>query len=94
MPSSNDILEEEANNCPWHVVHGGGGRNESRSREDDGEIDVFDERVWILARNEVACNGKERANEEEEDERVVYLAFRELEGGSDDTPLRHIIIVK
>jgi len=80
-------LEDEADDRPGHVVDGRGGRDEGGTGEDDGEVDVFDEGVGEFAGDEVACEREDGADEEEEDERVVDLAFGELEGGADDAPL-------
>jgi hypothetical protein len=87
MPPPNHILEEEPNDRPRDVVHRRRGRDITRTGEDDGEVDVFEERVRVLLGDEVDEGGCDGTNEEEEDEGVVDLAFGELERGSDDSPL-------
>lgn len=91
MAPADHVLEDEANDRPGDVVHRGCGWNEGRPREDDGEVDVFDEGVRILARDEVAQGGEKSADEEEEDKRIVDLSFGKLKARSDDTPLKYKI---
>ena len=92
MASANDIVEGEADDRPGYVVESCRGRNGASTREDDGEIDVFDEGVGELAGDEVACERKESTDEEEEYESVVDLTLRELKSRSNDPPLQKLLV--
>ena len=66
VTSANDIIENESDDRPGDVVDGAGRGNETGAAEDDGEVDVFEERVRPLERDEVAPERRERPREEEE----------------------------
>ena len=66
VTSANDIIENESDDRPGDVVDGAGRGNETGAAEDDGEVDVFEERVRPLERDQVAPQRRERAREEEE----------------------------
>jgi hypothetical protein len=78
--------EDEGDDGPGHVVDGGCGRDKTSSVEDDGPVDVLDERVRVLARDEPSEEGSKGTNEEEEAQGVVDLSVSELALGTDDTP--------
>ena len=67
MAPSDDVVEDKADNRPRNIVDRGRGRDEASAVEDDGEIDVFDERVGPLEVDQVRTHGRECAREEEED---------------------------
>ena len=66
MATADDIVEDEPDDRPGHVVERGCGRDETGAVEDDGEVDVLEERVWPLERDEVADERQGGTNEEEE----------------------------
>ena len=68
MATADDIVEDEPDDRPGHVVERGRGRDEAGAVEDDGEIDVLEERVRPLERDEVADERQGGTDEEEEDE--------------------------
>ena len=68
MAAADDVVEREADDRPGHIVGRRRGRDEARAAEDDREVDVFEERVRPLERNEVPSEWCERAGEEEEHE--------------------------
>lgn len=82
----NHILENESNQSPWHVVNGRSWRNSTSSREDDWEVDVFEDRVGVLASDEVRNPRSDCTKKEEEGESVVDLSMRELECWTNDSP--------
>lgn len=65
MTATDDVVEDKPDDGPGHVVEGGGGWDETGTAEDDGEVDVLDERVRPLEGDEVASERAESANEEE-----------------------------
>ena len=66
VAAADDVVEDEPDDRRRHVVGRRRGRDEARPAEDDGEVDVFEERVRPLERDEVAPERRERACEEEE----------------------------
>jgi hypothetical protein len=79
VSSSDNVLEDESNDSPRHIVDGGGGRNETGSVEDDGHVDILvPPPVGVLLRHDPGENRSDRADEEEEEKAVVCLPFREL----------------
>ena len=71
MTSANDIIENESDDRPGDVVDGAGRGNETGAAEDDGEVDVFDERVGPFEVHEPSDDGADGADEEEEEEWAV-----------------------
>ena len=69
MASTDDILEDKPNNCPWDVVDSCCWWDSTSTREDNWEVDIADEAVRPLERNEPSNQRADRANEEEERER-------------------------
>lgn len=86
VTATNDVVEEEPDDRPGNVVGRGRGRDETGATEDDGPVDVLEDRVVELVLEEAGEDGREEADEEEEDEAVVDLPLRELARGADDTP--------
>ena len=43
MTTADDIVEDEPDDRPGHVVERGCGRDETGAVEDDGEVDVLDD---------------------------------------------------
>lgn len=39
MTPTDDVLEDESDDSPWHIVDGGCGRNGTSSRKNDGEAE-------------------------------------------------------
>ncbi len=87
MAPPDNVLEDEPHDRPGDVVDGRGGWDVGGSGEDDGEVDVFEEGVGPAAGDRVRASGEGGADEEKEDEPVVDLTLRELQSGSNDTPL-------
>ena len=73
MAAADDVVEDEPDDRPRHVVGRRRGRDEARPAEDDGEVDVFEERVRPLERDKVAGEGAECADEEEEHETATDM---------------------
>ena len=73
VTAANDIVEDKPDDRPGHVVERGRGRDETGAAEDDGEVDVFEERVRPLERDKVAGEGAECADEEEEHETTTDM---------------------
>lgn len=71
MAPPDDVVEDEPDDRPGHVVDGRRGRDEPRPAEDDGEVDVFDEGVRPLEVDEVRAGWRERPSEEEEQQTAV-----------------------
>ena len=71
VTSANDIIENESDDRPGDVVDGAGRGNETGAAEDDGEVDVFDERVGPFEVHEPSDDGANGADEEEEEEWAV-----------------------
>ena len=71
VTSANDIIENESDDRPGDVVDGAGRGNETGAAEDDGEVDVFDERVGPFEVHEPSDDGADGADEEEEEEWAV-----------------------
>ena len=74
VAAADDIVEDKADDRPGHVVERRRGRDETGAAEDDGEVDVFEERVRPLERDEVAGEGTECADEEEEHETATDMS--------------------
>ena len=53
MSPADDVVEDEPNDGPWHVVNGGRRRYPLRAVEDDGEVDIFEDGVGPLERDGV-----------------------------------------
>jgi len=83
---SNNVLENETNTCPRNVVEGSRRRDKASSIEDDREIDVFQEAVGVPPVEGPRNGGCCRANQEEEDQRIIGLPMTEHEPRADDTP--------
>lgn len=86
MTAADDVVEDERDDRPGHVVERGRGRDVAHAGEDDGEVDVLDERVRPLERDRVRDARQDRADQEEVYEGVVDLPGRELPLRADDTP--------
>ena len=71
MPPADDVVEEETDQGPWHVVESRRRRDETSAGQDDGEVDVFDERVGPFEVHEPSDDGADGADEEEEEEWTV-----------------------
>ena len=71
MTATDDIVEDESDDRPGDVVDGAGRGNETGAAEDDGEVDVFDERVGPFEVHEPSDDGADSADEEEEEEWAV-----------------------
>lgn len=78
VAAADHVLEHEAHDRPRHVVHRVRGRDVTRAGENNGEVDVFEHGVRPFEGDEVRHGGADRADEEEEHEPIVDLAFREL----------------
>lgn len=83
---ADDIVEDEANDRPRHVVDGGGRWNETRPIEDDGEVHIAQYRVWPHPRSNIPKHGQCDAQHEKEHEPVIDLTTRELTLWADDAP--------
>lgn len=57
MASSDDVVEDETNEGPWHVVICVCGRNVADAVEDDGKVDVFRERERPSSLDQVSSDG-------------------------------------
>ena len=86
MTATDDVVEDERDDRPGHVVDGGRGGDEARAGEDDGEVDVAQEGVRPPQRDEVRRERADGADEEEVHEPVVDLPARELPLRPDDAP--------
>ena len=75
MATTDDIVEDEPDERPGHVVERGRGRDEAGAVEDDGEVDVLEERVRPLERDEVADERQGGTNEEEEQESATHAGL-------------------
>ena len=71
VTAANDIVEDKPDDRPGHVVERGRGRDETGAAEDDGEVDVFDERVGPFEVHEPSDDRADSADEEEEEEWAV-----------------------
>lgn len=82
MPSSDDIVEDEADDGSRDVVDGGGRGHVAGTGEDDGHVDILPERVGPLAGKNPGDGRSNGADEEEVDQWMVHLARREHVGGT------------
>ena len=82
MTTSDNVVKYKPDYCPWDVVHGRSWRDGASTVEDDREVDILDDRVWPLARNEPSNDRCDSTNEEEEDEAAagnISTRFLEVE---------------
>ena len=86
MSPADDKVEDEADDRPRHVVDRRRGRDPARAVEDDGEVDVAEERVRPAQADEVRPERADRADEEKVHEPVVDLPGRELPLRADHAP--------
>ena len=76
MASTDDIVEDKADEHPEHVVKGGRRRHVGREAERDWEIDVLEETYSeSLVQNPLEQWCKD-TDKEEEDEAIVELTVR------------------
>ena len=66
VTTTDPVLEDEADDTPGDVVDGCGGRNETCTGEDDGEVDVFDHGVGVAFGEEPRDDRSDGTDEEEE----------------------------
>ena len=71
MAPADEVVEREANDRPGHVVERGRGRDGASATEDDGEVNVLDERVRPLERDEPPGEGRGSTQEEEEHKAAI-----------------------
>jgi hypothetical protein len=86
VTSPDDVLEDEADECPRHVVNRGRRRDGTSTGEYHREVDVFEYGVGVFPRNKVwdpRCDG---TYEEKPSERVKDLPLGKLQPWSYDTP--------
>lgn len=86
VPPPDPVLEDETDNTPRYVVDSGSGWDITRTRVDNGEVDVFNDGVRVAACNEVRDARCDGSNKEEENETIVDLTFGKLTSWSDHTP--------
>ena len=86
MPPTDDKLEDEPDNGPGDVIDGGRGWDETRSREDEGEVDVADDAVGPFEADDVCDDGADEANDEEYAQCKISLPTGELASGANDAP--------
>lgn len=66
VTSPDDIIENKPDDGPGDVVDSTGQWDETGAAEDDGEVDVFDDRVGPFEVNEPGDERTDGTNEEEE----------------------------
>lgn len=66
ITSSNDVVEHKPDDRPGDVVDSAGGWDETGAAEDDGEIDVFDDRVGPFEVDKPSDERADGADNEEE----------------------------
>ena len=66
MTPTDDILKNEPYYRPGHVIDSAGGRNGTRSREDDGEVDIADPGLRPFQRDDPPNKGSGDTDKEEE----------------------------
>jgi hypothetical protein len=86
VPSSNNVVEDEADDSSRDIIDGCSWRHVTGTSEDDGHVDVFPERVGPLASENPRDGRGDGTDEEEVDQGMVHLAGREHVGGTNDTP--------
>jgi len=79
-------LEDETDDTPGNVIDSGSGRDKTRTREDNREVNVLKDGVRVAACDEVGNARGDGSNKEEEKETIVDLTFGELTSRSDNTP--------
>jgi hypothetical protein len=76
VASTDDIVEDKADEHPEHVVKGGGRRHVVRAAEGHWEIDVLEETYPELLVQYPLEQWCKDADKEEEDEAIVELTVR------------------
>ena len=76
MTATDDVVEDEPDDHPGHVVERRCGRDGTRAAEDDREVDVLHGRVRPLARDEPPGERAGRADEEEEHETTARRRYQ------------------
>jgi hypothetical protein len=65
MNTTDDVVEDEADDGPGDVVDSRAGRDAADAGEQDGDVDVAEEREGVAAGEEVEGDGEESTDEEE-----------------------------
>ena len=73
---ADNIVEDEPNDRPGHVVHRSRGRNGTSAAEDDGEIEIFDQRVGPLEVDEV-CDQRASSPDQEEEYKSAVQRYEQ-----------------
>ena len=88
MASTDDVVEDKADQHRGHVIKGGRWRHAARAAEGDWEIDVFEETYFELLVQYPLEQRCKDADKEEEDEDIIELTVRKQTSRSNDTPLQ------
>ena len=91
MASTDDIVENKADEYRGHVIEGSSRGECARATECDWEIDVLEEIHFELLVQYPLEQRRKDADKEEEDEDVIELTVREQTLRPNDTPLQHNI---
>lgn len=86
MTLLDNLVEDCADEAPCGVGHGGRGRNESGSTEDDGSVDVPEVALGPLASSNVDDYWETGTEKEEPHHRVVKTTATKQSTWSDDSP--------
>lgn len=86
MTPSDDVLEDESNNSPRHIVDGACGWDRSCPRENNWEVEIAKPAVGELQAEEIGDDRADKTDEEEQDQSIVDLSLGELSSWPNNTP--------
>ena len=86
VTAADDVVEDEPDDTPRHVVRWSSRRDVTRASEHDRPVDVLQEARGVPSLYQIAHDGRASADEEEPHETVEELTAGELSRGADDAP--------